>query len=108
MSKLADMDGFVEQVFGLGDADDEAGLALAREVALEEPGELTLPERNHLVTLLVLEVLVDVAGPAGGGAGLPHDQDPLLSGLWVDPLEPDAGGRLYPLHCLHDDGHLCL
>ena len=49
---------------------------------------------SHLAQVthfLVLDVLVDVTGPAGGGTGLPHDQDPLLPGLRIDPLKSDAG-----------------
>ena len=49
---------------------------------------------SHLAQVthfLILDVLVYVTGPAGGGTGLPHDQDPLLAGLRVDPLKPDAG-----------------
>ena len=36
------------------------------------------------------------------------NKDPLLAWLRVDPLEPDAGGGLYPLHRLYNDSHLCL
>ena len=57
---------------------------------------------------LVLEVLVDVAGEAGGGGAFSHDQYPILTGLRVDPVEPDTSLVLYPLHCLDDNGHLCL
>ena len=66
---------------------------------------------SHLAQVahfLILDVLVDVTGVAGGGTSLPHDQDPLLPRLRVNPLKPDAGRGLYPLHRLHDDDHLCL
>ena len=58
MRELADVNCFIEQIFRLGDADDEAGLALACEVALEQSRQLALSEGDHFVVFLVLDRLV--------------------------------------------------
>ena len=73
-----------------------------------EHGFVNISDLSQIPHFLVLEVLLDVADPAGRGVALSHNQDPLLTGLRVDLPEPDAGDGLYPLHRLPDDGHLGL
>ena len=55
----------------------------------------------------ILKVGINVGTIAGGGTGLLHQQEPLLTGLGIYPLEFNAGHSLDPLVSLHYDSHLC-
>ena len=55
----------------------------------------------------ILKVGINVGTIAGGGTDLLHQQEPLLTGLGIYPLEFNAGHSLDPLVSLHYDSHLC-
>ena len=54
----------------------------------------------------ILKVGINVGTIAGGGTDLLHQQEPLLTGLGIYPLEFNAGHSLDPLVSLHYDSHL--
>ena len=49
----------------------------------------------------MLKVGINVGTIEGGGTGLLHQQEPLLTGLGIYPLEFNAGHSLDPLVSLH-------